>query len=64
MGFSLQQIAPAYPEIFLSLAAMALLMLGVFSQAGSSRMISWLAIAALVVALFLMGTAICGVDGD
>jgi NADH-quinone oxidoreductase subunit N len=56
MGFSLQQIAPAYPEIFLSLAAMALLLLGVFSSGNPSRLISWLSIAALVVALFMMGT--------
>ncbi|MBI3451394.1 MAG: NADH-quinone oxidoreductase subunit NuoN [Rhodospirillales bacterium] len=42
------------PETFLAVAAMALLMLGVFRGEGSARLVSWLAIAALAVtALFL-----------
>ncbi|WP_207478834.1 NADH-quinone oxidoreductase subunit NuoN [Arenibaculum pallidiluteum] len=43
-------LIPALPEIFLAVAAMALLMLGVFRGDGSTRLVSWLSVAALVVA--------------
>ncbi len=52
-------LIPALPEIFLAVAAMALLMLGVFQndadageEAGTARLVSYLSIFALVVALF------------
>lgn len=44
-------LAPAYPEIWLSCAAMALLLFGVFRGDGSARLVSWLSVAALMVAL-------------
>jgi NADH-quinone oxidoreductase subunit N len=39
---------PALPEIFLVCSAMALLMLGAFRGEGSTRLVSWLAVAALI----------------
>jgi NADH-quinone oxidoreductase subunit N len=50
---TLPDITPALPELFLVCAAMALLMLGVFRGDRSVREVSWLAVAALVVALFI-----------
>jgi NADH-quinone oxidoreductase subunit N len=50
----LPDILAAAPEIFLSLAAMALLLLGVFRGDGSTRAVAWAAIAALVVAFLLL----------
>src|SRR5690554_3720499 len=44
----------ALPEMFLAVAAMALLMLGVFRGEGSARTICWLSIAAFVVAAVLV----------
>ena len=38
-------LAPALPEIILAVVAMALLMLGVFRGDGSTRTVSWLAVA-------------------
>jgi NADH-quinone oxidoreductase subunit N len=44
-------LSPAWPEILLALAAMALLMVGVFHKDGAraARLVSWLGVAALVV---------------
>src|ERR687883_614406 len=56
--FPVPSIAPALPEIVLVCAAMALLILGVFRGEGSTRLVSWLAIAVLLVTLVL-----CGVFG-
>ncbi len=41
-------LTPALPEIVLACAAMALLLLGVFRGEGSTRLVSWLAVAARV----------------
>ena len=47
-------LAPAYPELFLAVAAMALLMLGVFRGDGSSRLVSWLGVLVLAVTILLV----------
>ncbi|MBX3454777.1 NADH-quinone oxidoreductase subunit NuoN [Ferrovibrio sp.] len=47
-------LAPVYPELWLAVAAMALLLLGVFRGEGSTRLVSWLGVAALVVTLVLV----------
>ncbi len=47
-------LAPALPEAVLAVAAMALLMLGVFRGDGSTRTVSWLAVAAMAVAGFFV----------
>jgi NADH-quinone oxidoreductase subunit N len=47
-------IAPALPELFLAAAGLALLMLGVFRKSESTGLVGWLAIAAMVVAAFLV----------
>jgi len=47
---SLQNIGLALPEIWLALAGMALLMLGVFGGDRRARLVAWLAIAAFIVA--------------
>jgi NADH-quinone oxidoreductase subunit N len=44
----------AVPELLLSLSAMALLMLGVFLKQDRARLISWLAVLAVVVAMVLV----------
>ncbi|PWC55859.1 NADH-quinone oxidoreductase subunit NuoN [Azospirillum sp. TSO22-1] len=44
---------PALPEIFLACAGMALLMLGVFRGEGSTRMVAYLTVGALLFAAFL-----------
>ncbi len=46
--------ATAAPEIFLALAAMALLMLGVFRGNQSTRLLCWLAVASFAVALLIV----------
>nr|WP_206374605.1 NADH-quinone oxidoreductase subunit NuoN [Sneathiella chinensis] len=46
----------ALPEIFLAVAAMALLMLGVFKGKESSRTVSWAAVASILVAAGLVLT--------
>ena len=43
-------LTPALPEAVLAVAAMALLMLGVFRGDGSARTVSWLAVAAMAAA--------------
>ena len=50
---TLPDITPALPELFLVCAALALLMLGVFRGDRSVREVSWLAVAALLVALLI-----------
>ncbi|MBI3710288.1 MAG: NADH-quinone oxidoreductase subunit NuoN [Proteobacteria bacterium] len=50
-------LGPAWPEVFLACAAMALLMLGVFRGESSARLVSWLSVGALAAtALLLSGT--------
>ena len=44
---------PALPEIFLAVAGMALLMLGVFRGDGSTRLVAYLTVGALLFAAFL-----------
>jgi len=51
--YTAPDLHPALPELFTVGAAMALLMIGVFRGEGSARLVSWLAVAALVVAAFL-----------
>src|SRR5260370_12595077 len=46
-------LSPAFPEILLSSGAMALLLLGVFRGEGSTRLVSWLAVAVLLGTLVL-----------
>ncbi|MBX2806332.1 MAG: NADH-quinone oxidoreductase subunit NuoN [Hyphomicrobiales bacterium] len=53
-----QDLAPIYPEIFLALASMALLMIGVFSRDEDNPSVSWIAIAILVAT----GALIAGQD--
>lgn len=48
------QLQPALPEIYMALAAMALLMLGVFRGEGSARAVSWTAVVVLIVAAILV----------
>ncbi|RMF10456.1 MAG: NADH-quinone oxidoreductase subunit NuoN [Alphaproteobacteria bacterium] len=46
-------LGPAVPEILLAVAAMALLMVGVFRGNGASNLVGWLSVAALGVAAVL-----------
>src|SRR5690348_4607293 len=59
---SLPQFTPAFPEIFLALAGMVMLIIGVFRAKDSTTLLTWLGIAAMAatVALILRygGTAI------
>src|SRR5437764_3880183 len=48
-------LAPAIPEIVLVCAAMALLILGVLRGEGSSKLVSWLSVAALIATLIIAG---------
>ena len=48
------QFSPALPEIILAIAAMALLMLGVFRGDSSTRTVAWLSVLSLVVAWFAL----------
>lgn len=47
-------LIPALPEIFLAVAGMVLLMIGVFRGDGSLRTVSWLAVASLIATGFLL----------
>ena len=47
-------LAPAYPEIFLAIASMAMLMLGVFRGDGSSRLVAWASVLVLAVTIVLV----------
>ena len=51
----LPDLGPALPEIALACAAMALLLIGVFRGEASTRLVSWLAVAALIGTLVLAG---------
>ncbi len=53
--FSLPDLSPALPEMALACAAMALLLVGVFRGEGSTRLVSWLSVAVLIVVLVLTG---------
>ena len=46
-------LSPALPEMVLAAAAMALLLVGVFRGEGSTRLVSWLAVVALIAILAL-----------
>ncbi len=48
--------AAATPEIFLAVSAMGLLMLGVFRGDGATRLVAWLAVAAMAIAFVLVWT--------
>src|SRR5271165_1255117 len=49
--FPFPDIAPALPEIILAIGAMTLLMVGAISGERSTRAVSWLAIAVMILAL-------------
>ena len=51
---ALPALAPAYPELWLALSAMALLMFGVFRGEGSTRLVSWLAVLVLLIGIALV----------
>jgi len=53
----LPYFAPAYPEIFMAISALVLLMVGVFIKRDSTTLITWLVIGVMVVA---SGLAITG----
>jgi NADH-quinone oxidoreductase subunit N len=50
-------VSPALPEMLLAAAAMGLLVLGAWRGEGSTRLVSWLAVAALIV---ILGVALLG----
>ncbi len=50
MSHLLQLITPALPEVFMAVAAMVLLLVGVFREKESTTLLTWLALAAMVVA--------------
>ncbi len=54
MTGSFNEFAPALPEIVLAVAAMLLLMIGVFKGDGSTRLVAWLSVAALAAAWLIM----------
>jgi NADH-quinone oxidoreductase subunit N len=54
MHFAMPDFLPALPEFFTAIAAMALLILGVFQGDRAAREVSWLAILALVIAIALV----------
>ncbi|MSO73029.1 MAG: NADH-quinone oxidoreductase subunit NuoN [Rhodospirillaceae bacterium] len=56
---ALPAFAPAYPEIFMALAALGLLMLGVFRKNDSMTLVTWLSILVMAVTAVL---AIQGTD--
>src|SRR6185437_3138243 len=58
--YSVPDMLPALPEILTVCAGMALLMIGVFRGEGSARLVSWLAVLALVV---VAAAAILGEGG-
>jgi NADH-quinone oxidoreductase subunit N len=51
--YPVPDLSPALAEIFLVCAAMALLMVGVFRGDRSARLVSWLAVGALVFTMFI-----------
>ena len=57
---SVPALMPALPEGWLALAAMALLMFGVFRGNSATRLVAWLSVAALGVALVMVLAAPAG----
>ncbi|HEX3881613.1 MAG TPA: NADH-quinone oxidoreductase subunit NuoN [Stellaceae bacterium] len=55
--FAVPDMTAALPEVVLVCSAMALLLIGVFRGEGSSRLVSWLAVLALIVTLALAARA-------
>ncbi len=55
--------APAVPEIFLAVVALALLMLGVFRKGDTTGLVGWLAIVAMVIAGILVILGPGGAEG-
>ncbi len=53
-GISLTSLQPLYPEIFLSISAMLLLVWGVFKGNGAAIKVLWLTVAALLVSVGLI----------
>jgi NADH-quinone oxidoreductase subunit N len=53
-SFAFPGVSPAIPEMVLAAAAMALLVVGVLRGEGSARLVSWLAIAALLLVLVIL----------
>jgi NADH-quinone oxidoreductase subunit N len=54
--YALPNLLPVLPESFVAVAAMALLILGVFQgEARAAKEVSWLAVAVLIVAIGLVG---------
>jgi NADH-quinone oxidoreductase subunit N len=51
---TLASLAPAYPELWLSCAAMALLLIGVFKGEDATRLVSWLSVASCIIAILLI----------
>lgn len=47
---TLGNIAPAAPELFMAVAGMVLLMVGVFQKGDATKMVGWLAVAVMAVA--------------
>ena len=54
MTMAFAQFTPALPEIILAIAAMVLLMIGVFRGDTSTRAVSWMAVLSSVVAWFVL----------
>jgi NADH-quinone oxidoreductase subunit N len=52
-AFPIPDLSPALPEIALASAAMVLLLAGVFGGEGSTRVVSWLSVVALIGVLVL-----------
>ena len=48
------QLMPALPEIWLAVAGMALLMIGVFKGDSGTRQVAWLSVAVLLIAIVLV----------
>lgn len=57
---AMPDLLPALPELFLACAGMLLLMVGVFRGEGSLRLVSWLAVGALLVTGVLLVTGPTG----
>ncbi len=55
--YALPNLLSALPEIFLAVAAMALLILGVFQgEVRAAKEVSWLGVVVLIVAIFMVGS--------
>jgi NADH-quinone oxidoreductase subunit N len=63
MTSAFAQFTPALPEIILAIAAMVLLMFGVFRGDSSTRTVAWLSVLAFVVAWFALVSGDMGGDG-